>query len=159
MEAPEFSIMQSPLLCETAMPESRPESQPKSRPGSMSGTRPESTPKPSPEAGLESGAKSGAKSDSKSRSEARSEARSESGSEFSPEAGSNSPGVDARLEKLELKLMDMEMVSQQLNDVVLQQYHDIEKLRNAHGALQKQLDTVRENADSPSPADEVPPHY
>ena len=159
MEAPKFSIMQRPLLCETAMPESRPESQPKSSPESMSGTRPESTSKSSSQPGPYPGPESSSQLGPESSSESSSKPGLESGSEFSPESESSATDVDARLEKLELKLMDMEMVMQQLNDVVLQQYHDIEKLRNAHGALQKQLDTVRENADSPTSADEVPPHY
>lgn len=127
--------MQTPLLCETAMSESRPDASSKSGPE----TRPDTS------------AESGPKSSLQPESEASALRGSLPGSE--------STDADARLEKLELKLMDMEIVLQQLNDVILQQYHDIEKLRNAHGALQKQLDSARENAVVPLPADEVPPHY
>jgi len=65
----------------------------------------------------------------------------------------------ARLEQLELKMMDMEVTMQQLNDVVLQQYRDIEHLRLENSAMQRKLDSINEPGPEPSISDEVPPHY
>lgn len=65
----------------------------------------------------------------------------------------------ARLEQLELKMMDLEVTVQQLNDVVLRQYRDIEQLRQENSALQKKLDSMNEPGPAPTPDDEVPPHY
>jgi len=65
----------------------------------------------------------------------------------------------ARLEQLELKMMDLEVTIQQLNDVVLKQYHDIEQLRQANSDLERKLDTINEPGPSPNASDEVPPHY
>jgi len=69
------------------------------------------------------------------------------------------PIHDKRLEALELKLMDMELTLQQLNDVVLKQYQDIERLQAAHNTLLKRLDSEQDTTPTPSVADEVPPHY
>ena len=68
---------------------------------------------------------------------------------------------DARIEQLELKLMDLEMSFSELNDVVLRQYRDIERLAQTNAALEKRLDSLNDNNAGPSPsaADEVPPHY
>lgn len=65
----------------------------------------------------------------------------------------------ARLEQLELKMMDLELTIQQLNDVVLKQYRDIEQLRRANKDIERKLDTINEPGPSPSANDEVPPHY
>jgi len=65
----------------------------------------------------------------------------------------------ARLELLELKMMDLEVTIQQLNDVVLQQYRDIDQLRTDYASLKKKLDSVNDSGPAPSPGDEVPPHY
>lgn len=65
----------------------------------------------------------------------------------------------ARLEQLELKMMDLELTVQQLNDVVLQQYRDIEALRKEHSDLQRKLDSLNEPGPAPSATDEIPPHY
>ncbi len=64
-----------------------------------------------------------------------------------------------RLEQLELKMMDLEVTVQQLNDVVLRQYRDIEQLRQANTDLQRKLDTMNEPGAPPGVGDEVPPHY
>lgn len=64
-----------------------------------------------------------------------------------------------RLEQLELKMMDLEVTVQQLNDVVLQQYRDIEQLRLDNSAMQTKLDSINEPGAAPSAGDEVPPHY
>lgn len=65
----------------------------------------------------------------------------------------------ARLEQLELKIMDLEVTIQQLNDVVLKQYRDIEQLRRANSELEKKFDSLGEQGPSPTASDEVPPHY
>jgi len=41
-------------------------------------------------------------------------------------------------------MMDMEVTIQQLNDVVLKQYRDIEQLRQANSDLERKLDTINE---------------
>ena len=65
----------------------------------------------------------------------------------------------ARLEQLELKMMDLEMTITQLNDVVLKQYHDIDQLRKSNTDLERKLDSMNEPGAAPSANDEVPPHY
>jgi len=65
----------------------------------------------------------------------------------------------ARLEQVELKIMDLEVTIAQLNDVVLKQYRDIEQLRQANSELERKLDTINEPGPSPSAGDEIPPHY
>lgn len=64
-----------------------------------------------------------------------------------------------RIEQLELKMMDLEVSLQQINDVVLQQYRDIEKLRQSNTDLERKLETINEPGAMPSANDEVPPHY
>ena len=61
-----------------------------------------------------------------------------------------------RLETLELKLMDLENTVQELNDVVLRQFRDIERLQ-----LQQE-ELLNHTPDNVSPANaghETPPHY
>jgi len=65
----------------------------------------------------------------------------------------------ARLEQLELKMMDLELTVAQLNDVVLRQYRDIEQLRQANTDLERKLETMSEPGPAPAASDEVPPHY
>lgn len=64
-----------------------------------------------------------------------------------------------RLEALELKVMDLELVLQQLNEVVISQYQDIERLRGEQQRLQSRLDEALDNPRSSNPGHEVPPHY
>ncbi len=66
---------------------------------------------------------------------------------------------DARLEALELKIMDLELVLQQLNEVVVTQYQDIERMRRSHQQLQGKLDEALEGRPDGGPIHEVPPHY
>ena len=56
-------------------------------------------------------------------------------------------------------MMDLEVSLQQINDVVLQQYRDIEKLRQSNTDLERKLETINEPGAMPSANDEVPPHY
>lgn len=69
----------------------------------------------------------------------------------------SSDELSQRIEALELKLMEMENTLQQLNDVILRQYRDIERLQ-----LQQQELLNNSPADAnttPSLRDELPPHY
>jgi len=75
---------------------------------------------------------------------------------------SSRPLTEAHIESLELKVMDLENSVQELNDVILRQYKDIERLqlqqqelisRMAGSASSSGADTV------PNALDEVPPHY
>jgi len=65
----------------------------------------------------------------------------------------------ARIEQLELKLMDLEVSLQEIHNVVLQQYRDIEKLRQLNTDLERKLDSINEPGPTPSAKDELPPHY
>jgi len=66
--------------------------------------------------------------------------------------------TEAHIESLELKMMDLENTVNQLNEVILRQYKDIERLQLQQEDLLKRLSGAA-SGDSPSPADEVPPHY
>jgi len=55
--------------------------------------------------------------------------------------------------------MDLEVSMSELNEVVLRQYRDIERLREDNAGLLKKLDALQDPGPSPSAADEVPPHY
>lgn len=70
---------------------------------------------------------------------------------------------DSRLESLELKLMELEHTVQQLNDVVLRQYRDIDMLRQSQALLQEKLanndNAAGSQANPATLADELPPHY
>jgi len=72
---------------------------------------------------------------------------------------SNNDNDAARLEQLELKMMDLENSVQELNDVVLKQYRDIEQLQKTNSDLQRKLDSINGGGPEPTAADEVPPHY
>ena len=56
-------------------------------------------------------------------------------------------------------MMDLEVSLQQLNDVVLRQYRDIEQLRQLNSDLERKLESINEPGPSPSVKDELPPHY
>lgn len=66
--------------------------------------------------------------------------------------------MDARLQEVELKLMDLEMVVEQLNQVIIQHEGAIDRLTRQLAAYQQQL----ENATSilaPQSEETPPPHY
>lgn len=67
--------------------------------------------------------------------------------------------TERRIENLELKTMDLENTIQQLNEVVLRQYRDIEQLQRKHTELVNRLQGAAEPAANPTAGDEVPPHY
>ena len=69
-----------------------------------------------------------------------------------------------RLQQVELKVMEMEMTLQQLNEVVLTQYREIKQLETAYATLEKRMAQASggsggEQQANPSIDDELPPHY
>lgn len=67
--------------------------------------------------------------------------------------------LQGRLDSVELKLMDLEQTVQELNEVILQHYQDIERLRTENLALQKRLAEASTETKDPTASDEIPPHY
>lgn len=67
--------------------------------------------------------------------------------------------LSQRIETLELKLMDMENTVQELHEVILRQYRDIERLQLQQQELLKSSTGDGMSEASPSLADELPPHY
>ena len=73
---------------------------------------------------------------------------------------SSTPLTEEHLESLELKMMDLENTMQELNDVILRQYKDIERLQVQQEELMNRMAGSSSGADTaPSAVDEVPPHY
>ncbi|MFT4729376.1 MAG: putative coiled-coil protein SlyX [Granulosicoccus sp.] len=73
---------------------------------------------------------------------------------------SSMPLTEAHIEALELKMMDLENTVQELNDVILRQYKDIERLQLQQQEVMNRMAGSSSDADSaPSAIDEVPPHY
>ena len=66
---------------------------------------------------------------------------------------------EQRIESLELKLMDVENTVQELNEVILRQYHDIERLQLQQVELMNRMQNTPEGAATPTAQDERPPHY
>ena len=69
------------------------------------------------------------------------------------------PAVDARIETLELKLMDVENTVHELHEVILQQYRDIERLQLQQNELLNNMHGSTDSASTSSAVDELPPHY
>lgn len=69
------------------------------------------------------------------------------------------PAIDARIETLELKLMDVENTVQELHDVILRQYRDIERLQLQQNELLNNMHGSSDTSATPSASDELPPHY
>lgn len=66
---------------------------------------------------------------------------------------------DQRLEALELKFMELENTVQQLNEVIVNQYRHIDTLNAQLIKLNSRIDHPEPDAATPTPADELPPHY
>ena len=66
---------------------------------------------------------------------------------------------EQRIESLELKLMDVENTVQELNEVILRQYHDIERLQLQQVELMNRIQNTPEGAATQTAQDELPPHY
>jgi uncharacterized coiled-coil protein SlyX len=64
-----------------------------------------------------------------------------------------------RLETLELKCMELENTVQALNDQLVQQYRDFQRLVQEMKRLESRIDTVQNDSDAPGDGHEVPPHY
>lgn len=64
-----------------------------------------------------------------------------------------------RLETLELKCMELENTVQALNDQLVQQYRDFQRLVQEMERLESRIDTVQNDSDAPGDGHEVPPHY
>ena len=70
------------------------------------------------------------------------------------------PLTEAHIESLELKMMDLENTVQELNDVILRQYKDIERLQLQQDELMNRMAGSSTGTEAtPSLLDEVPPHY
>lgn len=67
--------------------------------------------------------------------------------------------LEARIESLELKMMDLENTVQELNDVILRQYQDIDRLQRQQVELVNRMTNSTDTAATPSVQDERPPHY
>lgn len=68
--------------------------------------------------------------------------------------------LERRIEELETQLAFQEELQRRLDDVVARQDGEILKLKRQLEALAERVEAVGESAAaSPSPADEVPPHY
>jgi len=64
-----------------------------------------------------------------------------------------------RIEALELKIMDVENTLQELNDVILRQYRDIERLQLQQEELLQHSTGGTASGAEPAASDELPPHY
>ena len=64
-----------------------------------------------------------------------------------------------RIDNLELKLMDLENTVHELHEVIVRQYRDIERLQLQQEELLKRSSGGATSENSPSTADELPPHY
>jgi len=75
----------------------------------------------------------------------------------------DSPEMNARLETLELKIMELENTVSELNEVILTQYKEHQGLTAMVEQLSARLSHMSDagGADDaqPSASDEVPPHY
>lgn len=67
--------------------------------------------------------------------------------------------MDAQLERIESKIAYLEQALQELGDVVYRQQREIDGLKQRLAAAQDQLERLRNEGPSPSPAEERPPHY
>jgi len=64
-----------------------------------------------------------------------------------------------RLETLELKCMDLENTVQALNDQLIQQYRDFQRLTQEISRVEAKVDAAQNSTDSGQDGHEVPPHY
>ena len=64
-----------------------------------------------------------------------------------------------RLDTLEIKVMELEMTVQQLNDVIIEQSAAMAQVRREQRRLQGQLNEALAGSADGDPATEVPPHY
>lgn len=67
--------------------------------------------------------------------------------------------LEQRIENLELKIMDMENTMQELNEVILRQYRDIEHLQLQQKEIMSHSSGASPSGAAPQAIDELPPHY
>lgn len=75
---------------------------------------------------------------------------------------SDSDTTPQRVENLEFKLMELENTVAELNQVIIDQYREIDQLKNAQIQLANLLESVQKNpqSDDSMPSNsEIPPHY
>jgi uncharacterized coiled-coil protein SlyX len=65
----------------------------------------------------------------------------------------------ADVERLELKIAFLEQANQQLSDVAYRQQQEIDALRRALAELIGRVDSLKDQEQPLSPAEERPPHY
>lgn len=75
-----------------------------------------------------------------------------------PDAPMRRPSID-RIERLEEKIAHLELGLQELNDAVVRQAADIERLAGRNQRLAEQLESLHQEKSEPKPEDEKPPHY
>lgn len=66
---------------------------------------------------------------------------------------------DSRLTEIETRLAYAEHTVAELSDLVYAQSQSIDRLAEQCRRLEQRMVSLAEPGDSPSPADEVPPHY
>ena len=66
--------------------------------------------------------------------------------------------VDQRFEELEIKVAYQEDTIQQLNEVVIRQQNEIDRLKASYREFNTRLEGLTETLQA-KPEDEVPPHY
>lgn len=66
--------------------------------------------------------------------------------------------MDARLQEVELKLMDLEMIVEQLNQVIIQHEGSIDRLTRQLDMYKQQLENATSVMAPPS-EETPPPHY
>ena len=64
-----------------------------------------------------------------------------------------------RLETLELKCMDLENTVQALNEQLVQQYQDFQRLRSEIERLEERMNNAQNDPNANDDGHEVPPHY
>lgn len=64
-----------------------------------------------------------------------------------------------RIINIEIKITDMEDQVDEMNKVIYRQQQQIDQLIKAASTMVKRLESLAENNDQTSPADERPPHY
>ena len=69
------------------------------------------------------------------------------------------PEDDARLERLEMKLVYLEQANLELGDVVYRQQQELDVLSARVQRLSDRLQALAEQEPGYPPADEKPPHY
>ena len=69
------------------------------------------------------------------------------------------PENDARLERLEMKLVYLEQANLELGDVVYRQQQELDALSAKVQRLSDRLQALAEQGPAYAPTDERPPHY